>query len=57
MNEQGLRTKVGRQLAEANPSIARLDERIQGFARQKPVTAALIALTAGFFIGRLVSRR
>lgn len=57
MNEQGLRTKVARHLAEANPDIARLDERIQGFARQRPVTAALIALTAGFFIGRLVSRR
>ncbi len=49
--------EMERQLRRAGKGLARMDQRLVRFAREKPVAAAFAALTAGFLLGRLLSRR
>jgi len=53
-------TRVERRFEErmrdVNERISEVDRNVQRFVRRKPMTAALIALGAGFLLGRLMSR-
>lgn len=54
---QEVKAKLQRNLKEVRGGINRADERVQRFARAQPLTATFIALSAGFVVGRLLSRR
>jgi hypothetical protein len=38
-------------------ALVRLDRRLRGFVRQRPMTAACAALAVGLWFGRILSRR
>jgi ElaB/YqjD/DUF883 family membrane-anchored ribosome-binding protein len=37
--------------------IERVDRRVRGFVAERPFAAVLMALAAGYFVGRVLSRR
>jgi ElaB/YqjD/DUF883 family membrane-anchored ribosome-binding protein len=52
-----LKARVQNKLEVAKGRMSRIDQRIQNLARNQPLAAAFMALTAGFLLGRLMSRR
>lgn len=52
-----LEQRIEEGVRDVNRRLSSLDRDVQRFVRRKPLTAALIALAAGFVLGRLVSRR
>lgn len=54
---RALEARLGPQLEQARASLSDLNHRVSGFIRERPGTSLLIALGAGYLVGRLVSRR
>jgi len=44
-------------LAPMRERLSDLDERVRGVVREHPVATLLTALTAGYFVGRLIAKR
>lgn len=64
MNAAGVREQVGEALEPyvdldqipGREELERLDRRVRSFVAERPVAAVLIALAAGYAVGRVLSR-
>jgi ElaB/YqjD/DUF883 family membrane-anchored ribosome-binding protein len=51
-----LRDRIAPQLEDARRELDSLNTQVVGFIKRRPVASLVIALTAGFVIGRIASR-
>jgi hypothetical protein len=54
---QELKERLQNGVAHAGDGVARVDRQLQHFVRAQPLAAAFAALTVGFVLGRIFSRR
>ena len=52
-----LEERFAPKIEEAKEQISQLNVRLKGFIRENPGTSLLVAVGAGYLIGRLASRR
>jgi ElaB/YqjD/DUF883 family membrane-anchored ribosome-binding protein len=51
-----LQNRIAPELEDARRELDSLNTQVVGFIKRRPVTSLVIALTAGFVIGRIASR-
>jgi ElaB/YqjD/DUF883 family membrane-anchored ribosome-binding protein len=58
LHEKGreLHDRLAPELEDARHELESLNAQVVGFIKRRPVTSLVIALTAGFVIGRIASR-
>ena len=58
LQEKGreLHHRLAPELENARKELDSLNDQVVGFIKRRPVTSLVIALTAGFVIGRIASR-
>jgi len=58
LQEKGreLHDRLAPELESARRELDSLNDQVVGFIKRRPVTSLVIALTAGFVVGRIASR-
>ena len=51
-----LQNRIAPELEDARRELDSLNTQVVGFIKRRPVTSLVVALTAGFVIGRIASR-
>lgn len=54
--EIGMADRIQDKMVQASDKLAVADQSIRKFARERPITAVLAAVTFGYVVGRVLSR-
>jgi ElaB/YqjD/DUF883 family membrane-anchored ribosome-binding protein len=54
--EIGIADRIQDKMVQASDKLAVADHTIRKFARERPITAVLAAVTVGYLVGRVLSR-
>lgn len=54
--EIGITDRIQDKMVQASDKLAVADHTVRKFARERPITAVLAAVTVGYLVGRVLSR-